>query len=235
MTQKVYIAMPSRDNPDVDTQFCMAQTMRELERERIRYKYKFARNSSLIQLTRNQFVTDFLASDCTDLVMIDDDLSWGEGSLNRLLSHPCDVVGGIYPKRSDPLTYPVRRLDGGKFDPVSGLLEVELMPTGFLRITRACLERMTEHYSSLAYSDDAVPGGRTVALFWVDLVDDMPESRPGLKTVVGEDFSFCRKWRAMGGKVYADTLLRFRHWGKKGFEGCYADSLSISALVQAAE
>lgn len=232
---KVYIAMASRDNPDIDTQFCMAQTFRELERERIKYKFKFARGQSLIQIARNQFVADFLASDCTDLVMIDDDMAWQDGAFMRLLSHPCDVVGGIYPMRTDPLCYPIRRLNGGKFDKATGLLEVELMPTGFLRMTRACLEQMVACHPELAYSDDKVPCGVAHALFWVDLADNMPESKPGLKTVVGEDFSFCRKWRAMGGKVYADTLLRFRHWGKKGFEGCYAETLPVSEILEAAE
>ena len=234
MSQKIYIAVASRDNPDVDMQFCMAQTFREIERERIRYKFKFARGQSLIQIARNQFVADFLASDCTDLVMIDDDMAWEDGAFLRLLSHPVDVVGGVYPKRSDPLCYPVRRLPGGRFDEMTGLLEVELLPTGFLRMTRTCIEAMVAHYKDLAYSDDHVPGGVAHALFWVDLVDDMPESQPGLKTVVGEDFSFCRKWRAMGGKVYADTLLRFRHWGKKAFEGCYAESLPVSEIIRPA-
>jgi hypothetical protein len=217
-------------------QFCMAQTFREIERARIKYKVKFVRGSSLIQLTRNQFVSDFLASDCTDLVMIDDDLSWQDGTFLRLLNHPCDVVGGVYPKREDPLCYPIRRLPGGLFDHTTGLMEVELLPTGFLRMTRTCLEAMVAHYPELAYSDDQVPGGVAHALFWVDLADNMPEGKPGLKTVVGEDFSFCRKWRAMGGAVYCDTLLRFRHWGMKAFEGCYAETLPISELVpQAAE
>jgi hypothetical protein len=238
MDRKIYIAMPSRDNPDIDTMFCMAQTMREIERERIKYRYKFSRGSSLIQLTRNQFVADFLASDCTDLVMLDDDLSWEEGAFMRLIKHPVDVVGGVYPKRSDPLCYPVRRLPGGAFDPKTGLMEVELLPTGFLRMTRTCIEAMVAHYKDLAYSDEMVPGGVSHALFWVDLADNIPgpTEKPGLKTVVGEDFSFCRKWRAMGGAVYADTLLRFRHWGKKGFEGCYAETLPVACLVpQAAE
>lgn len=232
MTQKLYIAMPSRDNPDVDTQFCMAQTMRELERAKIRYRYKFARQSSLISLTRNQFVADFLASDCTDLIMLDDDLSWEDGAVNRILSHPCDVVAGIYPKRSDPLEFPVRRLPHGSFDQKSGLLEVELAPTGFLRMTRTCLEAMVKHYAHLAYDDENVPGGVSHALFWVELQPN--PDKPDLKTVVGEDFSFCQKWRAMGGTVYADTLLRFRHWGKKGFVGCYADTLPVSAVLHSA-
>jgi hypothetical protein len=163
--------------------------------------------------------------------MLDDDLSWEEGAVNRLLSHPCDVVGGVYPKRSDPLCYPVRRLPHGEFDQKTGLLEVELLPTGFLRITRTCLEAMVKEYPHLAYDDDAVPGGVSHALFWVELQDD--PDKAGKRRIVGEDFSFCQKWRAMGGKVYADTLLRFRHWGKKGFEGCYADTLPVSAILAA--
>jgi hypothetical protein len=52
--------------------------------------------------------------------------------------------------------------------------------------------------------------------------------------VVGEDYRFCMRWRDMGGAAYCDTLLRFRHFGMKGWEGCYAETLPIVSLVKEA-
>jgi hypothetical protein len=230
--QNVYFAMMSRDNPDIETQIAMSHAWRELERAGIPYKFKFIRSPSLIQRARNQFVADFLQSDCTDLVMIDDDVIWEQGAVTRLLSHPCEVVGGIYPKREDPLQYPVRRLKGAPFDPETGLMEVELLPTGFLRVTRNTLEWMVQTYSDLAYRDPDVPGGVAHALFWVDIEDD-PDV-PGVKSLWGEDFSFCRKVRRMGGRIHADLLLRFKHRGGKSYEGCYAETLPVSELIRRA-
>lgn len=232
--QKVYLAVMSRNNPDVEMQLCMAKTFHELWKAQVPHKFRFVREPSLIQKTRNQFVADFLASDCTDLIMLDDDVAWEDGAVSRLLSHPCDVVGGIYPKREDPLQYPVRRIQGAPFDPETGLMEVELVPTGFLRMTRKCLEDMTQAYRHLAYRDYDVPGNVCTGLFWVDIEPDPDDA--SINTVWGEDFSFCRKWRAIGGKVHADILLRFKHFGQKAFEGCYAETLPVSELVkQAAE
>lgn len=233
MTRKVYIAMMSRDNPDIKTQFCMAQSFRELERERIKYRFKFIRAPSLIQRARNQFVADFMASDCTDLVMIDDDVAWENGAMLRLLSHDVDLVAGLYPKREDPLTFPLRRLAETHVDRSTGLMEVELVPTGFLRLTRAWGERMAAGYPDLAYRDNEVPGGVAHAFFWVDLGPD-PDAPGGMQTMVGEDFSMCRKWRAIGGKVYADVLLSFEHRGGKSFSGCYADALPVSEMFRRA-
>lgn len=233
MSQKVYIAMMSRDRPEIETSLALVTAMRDIEKAGGRMTLKYVVRDSIISKTRNQFVADFLASDCTDLIMLDDDVVWEPKAIQRLLSHDCDVVGGVYPKRRDPLEFPVRRLPGASMDLATGLMEVKFLPTGFLRMTRSCLERMTEYYSDLAYKDDDAKGGKATALFWFDLY---PDPDTGEITVWGEDFTFCRRWRDMGGQVFLDTLLRFKHMGRKAYEGCYAESLPVSeVLLEAAE
>jgi hypothetical protein len=232
MTRKVYVAMMSRDRPQTETQFCLLEMQRGFDRERIPHRIRYTVGDSMIPKTRNFFVADFLASDCTDLIMLDDDLWWEDGAVQRLLRHDCDLVAGVYPKRQDPLEYPVRRLEGAALDPKTGLLEVKYLPTGFMRITRKCLEQMTAHYSELAYTDFDCPNNIAHALFWFEL---RPDEDLGTKlSPWGEDFEFCRKWREMGGKVYLDALLKFSHIGRKRFTGCYADDLPASALLQPA-
>jgi hypothetical protein len=231
MKRKVYLAMPTRDKPEIETSFALLRALRDCEKADIAVKLKYIKRPSILPKCRNAFVADFLASDCTDLLMIDDDVAWEDGAVLRLLSHPCDVVAGIYPKREDPIKFPVRRIPGEKVDVKTGLMKVALVPTGFLRMTRACLERMTSHYSNLAYRDDEVPGGIAHALFWFDL---NPDPDTGEVTVWGEDFTFCRRWTEMGGVIHLDTLLRFQHIGPKAFEGCYADLMPVSDLFEAA-
>lgn len=229
MSQKAYVAMMSRDKPEIETSLALLNAMRDLEKAGGRMTLKYVVRDSIIPKTRNQFVADFLASDCTDLVMLDDDVVWEHKALQRLLSHDCDVVGGVYPKRRDPIEYPVRRLEGAEYDQQTGLLEVQFLPTGFLRIRRNALEAMVKHYEHLRYKDDDANGGYAHALFWFDL---HPDPDTGEMTVWGEDFTFCRRWRDMGGQVFLDTLLRFKHMGRKAYEGCYADDLPVAALYR---
>lgn len=227
--RKVYIAMPTMDKPEVQTQFCLLETLRGLETKRIPYKMRYTFRGAILPKVRNFFVADFLASDCTDLVMLDDDLWWEDGALLRLLSHDCDLVGGVYPKRQDPIEYPVRRVDGAEVD-ANGLLEVKYLPTGFLRMTRTCLERMVQAYGHLSYDDNDCPNKTAHALFWYDIAPDPDEDRE--RAFWGEDFTFCRRWREIGGTVKLDTLLTFGHIGKKAFMGCYGDDLAAVEAQQ---
>lgn len=233
---KVYLAMASyTGRPDVETQQSLIEDCLDLKANGIDIQMRLAVGSSIIAMTRNAFVADFLASDCTDLVMLDDDLAWEDGALRRLLSHPCDVVGGAYPKRGDKIEYPVKRIAGAKIDQTTGLLEVVALPTGFLRMTRNCLETMVKHYDHLAYYDRDVKGKRAHALFWFDLAPGIDADSPkDLPEVWGEDFTFCRRWREMGGKVHLDTLLTFKHIGRKAWTGCYAESMPVASLFEAA-
>lgn len=217
--------------PDIETQASLVQSMGELRDAGIEAVFKPFCGNSIIPMVRNQCVTDFLSTGCTDLVMLDDDLAWEDGALLRLLSHDVDVVGGAYPKRQDRIEFPVKRLPGAPVDLASGLMEVRGLPGGFLRMTRACLDAMTEHYAHLRYFDRCVPGRQTTALFWIDLALGIdPDSPKDMPEVWGEDFTFCKRWRDMGGKVYLDTLLTFRHVGRKAFEGCYASTMPVAAL-----
>jgi hypothetical protein len=230
MTQKVMIGMPMRDRPQAETSFSLLEMQRGFDKARIPHKILYTVGDSILPKTRNAFVAKFLASDYTDLIMLDDDVVWEEGAVNRLLSHKCEVVAGLYPKREETLVFPCRRKPGAPFDPVTGLLEMELVPTGFLRMTRSCLERMVASYPDLAYRDYDLPNKQAHALFWFDLAPDPDD--PSINTIWGEDFSFCRKWRAIGGQIFADTLLHFKHIGQKAFSGCYAEVLPVSEILQ---
>lgn len=234
MDRNVTIAVPSLSGrPDIAHQAALIQGLQDLKAAGYGVRYKPLVGDSIISRTRNYFVAEFLASGDDDLIMIDDDLMWEEGALNRLLSHPVDLVGGVYPKRQDAVEYPVRRKVGAKVDMGSGLLEVELLPTGFLRMTRACLERMVEAYPNTRYVDRHHPTIDFHALFWIELgkgLDGGDENE-----IWGEDFTFCRRWRDIGGQVWLDTLLGFQHIGRKAWWGRYADSMPVAALFEAAE
>lgn len=167
-----------------------------------------------ISQARNQIVDAFLHSNCTDLVFVDADVNWQAGSLLKLVDYPVDFVAGIYRKRIDNEEYPVRWMkerDTLIADPETGLLEVEAVPGGFVALTRQCVAHMSMHYAeTLTQRTDRALNETWTALFdpmWVD----------GVR--LPEDFTFCHRWRDMGGTVWIDPEITMGHCGPKAFTG----------------
>lgn len=173
-----------------------------------------------IYLLRAQIVENFLAdADATDLVMIDSDVGWEPGGLQKLLAHDVDVVAGAYPKRQEPITFMFRsELDyGGKLvgDPETGLIEVYGMPGGFMRIKRHVLEKMRAHYDDALRMTDGFTVTRKVTRFFDPYVIEDKYGRRCLS----EDYAFCQRWRDIGGKVHLDASIGMIHIGNRIYEG----------------
>lgn len=171
-----------------------------------------------IHNARAHIVAHFLASDCDVLVFIDSDVIWEAGALLKLIDHPVDFAAGIYPYRKDPVDFPVKWKGEGELwaDETTGLLEVEGVPFGFVKLTRKALEQMVEHYPTTEFHVDNAPGDKAWALF-----DDYRIGRYKM----GEDYSFCRRWTDIGGKVWVDPEIRMGHVGFKTFPGHLGDWL----------
>jgi hypothetical protein len=167
-----------------------------------------------LSVARASMVSAFLSGDADCLVSIDNDVGWEPGSLVKLVDHPVDMVAGVYPKRADPIEYPIRYLDEPTipYDQDTGLLEVEAVQGGFVRYSRSCLERMVTAYSDTEYVSLRYPYGKLHGLF-----DYLPHG----ETRFGEDFAFCQRWRAIGGQVWVDPTIKMLHIGYKTFLGDY--------------
>lgn len=167
---------------------------------------------------RALIVAEFLANpEFTHLMMIDSDVTWVPGAIPRLLSHDVDFVAGLYPKRSDPITFDFRsEHDKGAEISVTlddkGLMEVWGVPAGFMMMKRGMLEKMRDHYSGLAFDVDSrvSPCGKAWDLFDAYRVG-------GAK--LGEDYGFCQRWRDIGGRVLVDPAITMGHMGYKLFTG----------------
>ena len=179
----------------------------------------------ILTRARDVLLATFLTKDCTDLIMVDGDIGWDYGSISRLMDHPVDLVGGAYPGRGDPPEFVLQTFKDALYIQVaSGLCEVAGAPTGFLRISRACAQRLTDHYAADWYTDErTAPGLRMVSLFQFQLIDHVFHS---------EDYVFCKKWRDIGGKVWIDTDLTLHHAGAKVFSGCFHKFLDEQLRAQ---
>ncbi len=168
--------------------------------------------NAMIGDCRGLIVAQFLASEATDLDFIDSVVCWEAGALVKLVDHPVDFVAGLYPQRKDPINFCVSWLDKPELqaDPATGLLEVLAVPAGFLRLSRACLEKMVAHYPDTQFYCEAAPGSIAHDLFGAYRIG---------KLKFGEDYSFCRRWRDIGGQVWIDPEIGMGHCGYKTFMG----------------
>jgi hypothetical protein len=175
--------------------------------------------NAMIADCRAVIVAKFLASDATDLVFVDSDVCWEAGALVRLVDQPVDFVAGIYPQRRDPPAYCVQWITERaelRADPETGLLEVAGVPAGFMRLSRSMLERMVEAYPNTLFHCDDAPDAQAWALF--------DPYRIG-KLKMGEDYSFCRRWRDIGGSIWINPEITMGHVGFKTFPGHLGDWL----------
>ena len=206
-TPTLFIATPCLDgNVNAHYTASLVRTMSALQQRGWRSpQIDFEIGNSLIADARNKLVARFLASDCSDLVFIDADLSWSPDDLLRLATIDAPFVAGVYQRKSrTKIDFAV------KFGPAIGmdaqrLIAVERVGTGFMRLRRDCLEKMVAAHASLRLTNPvARDDANFYALFDTTIVDGQ---------FIGEDFSFCDRWRALGGKVFIDPSIALAHHG----------------------
>ena len=160
--------------------------------------------------SRNRLVRDFLETDCEQLIFLDADVFWRDADMRRLIEHKADIVAGIYPLKSADEDYPVAPLPGDRWANAEGLVEVAGVPTGFLKIRRAVLERLYEPAQKHRSKEDGHGRLLIPVLF--------ERSLNGLSRR-GGDYEFCRKAREVGFKIYVDPMMQLGHQGVKMFTG----------------
>ena len=189
-----------------------------------------------ISLCRAMIVAKFLAKkEATHLIMVDSDVCWEGGGMLALVDAGVDIVCGAYPRRlggDHPSFHMLLKSEGVQtLDPVTKLLEVEAMPAGFMCLTRSMLLRMIEQYPESKISFEQCPGG----VAW-DLFDGLRfTDETGLPHKYGEDYSFCKRWTRMGGKVWLNPFISMGHLGTKLWQGRLSDGFkALEAEKEAA-
>lgn len=199
---KLWIATPSHSGKvTVTFAWSLADTLQALQSAKIAVRWNVILYCSFPHAARDKLVRDFLKSDYTDILFIDDDMGWEVGGLLQMLLSDVDVVGAICPKRSDKPVWAVNLLSdaNGQRIEKDGLLEAAWVGTAIMRIRRSVFERMPDRYFNAGFEPD---GG-----------------------FIGEDAWFCREWRRLGGQVWADPRMSVIHSGQKDWHGNYSESV----------
>jgi len=181
-------------------------------------------NHSVIQMARNRVLREFLKSDSEMLVWIDSDIQWNPLDLLKLCLHDEDVVAGTYRKKNPATTEFTVQLIRGNLDPDNrGLLEVDRVGTGFLRVTRQALEKLVE-------GSDELSGNEPSSQITVGSSPKYQDSGTGFVYNVfevgvykgeflSEDYLFCEKLKEKGYKIMLDTKINLGHEGTYTYRG----------------
>lgn len=222
MNERVFIAMPSgKASIDVDCMLSLQSTLQDLRMNGIEYITRFIHGNCYIALIRSLFTHQFMQTECTHLFFWDDDVAGPPGALRRLLGHDRDIVVGAYPKKVAPgsppeKTWPVALTDG--IPDALGLLESDMVATGFLLIKRHVIEAMYEKHADRVFHH-AAESIDVIDLFPTGILDGFPKNAMGKDMWWGEDYSFSVLAKRLGFRIWLDPKIQLIHAGRYVWRG----------------
>jgi hypothetical protein len=197
---------------------------------------------AVISVVRNLIAAQFLASDADMLLMVDADQSFSAHMLARMIDLNQPVVGCIYPTRKynweranlgaakniEGVVYQASSFVGwletdehGEVTVIDGFARAAHVGTGILLIRREAFQVLIGKFPELQgrgfAPDPRLPADKAWGFF--NMIDD------GRGVPFSEDLSFCRRWRAAGGEIWAEITSLTTHVGRQRFTGNYFDYL----------
>jgi hypothetical protein len=199
----VYVCVTSRDGAiPRHTRVAVEAAVRTAEAAGIRCLSAEGGSPYGVALARNAVVAKFLASKCSHLLFVDDDVILPDDAVVRLagvegagVALGCYVSHKVFGDGTRSFYVVVLRLSGGAEDvyrswPV-GVEEVAGGGAGCMMIARPVLEAIPYPWFRFQGTHVA-PAGQILSM--------------------GEDVDFCQRVRALGLKVWADGAVRCGHW-----------------------
>jgi hypothetical protein len=232
---RICLAMPVYGKIDVPFVQCL---MAQLASSTLIQMWDFLPGDSLVNRARNNLAKRFLdgypGQDGAGnhvivkhdwLLFLDTDLVFRPEDIQRVYDLGMKRGPGIYCG-----TYPIKQLKPkvvfnnmpNCVPDAEGVVEVREAGTGFMLIHRNVFEQMIEKFPEIGFLSDtgdisnpSVPG---YDFFSVGVYLDKDFS-PHRKRFLSEDWYFCQRWRALGGKVLMHTKTSCNHIGVYAYPG----------------
>ncbi|HEY9219022.1 MAG TPA: hypothetical protein VIO94_13300 [Phenylobacterium sp.] len=196
---------------------------------------------SLIPRARGTLATRFMASNYSHLFFCDADMGFRPESVFRLLESGKPLIAGVCPlKRIDwdkarkaalagvqdlqkaSVGYVLRFLPNpqNQVEVTDGYARVAYVGTGFMMIAREVVEAVAAAHPNLKVKMGDMSSAEEVWMLFETMVE--PETREYLS----EDYAFCRRWRDLGGEVWADVTPTITHVGRAAYTGSLIEALT---------
>jgi hypothetical protein len=204
--------------------------------------FEVAANESLITKARNILVEGFLRSQATHMLFIDADLGFDADDVVRMIQADKDIIGGQYAKKKmnwDAVKHVVSSrpeipphainavIAESTFKPVGDQLsfninepvEVESIATGMMLINRRVFTEMAARMPEIKILSGGsetmdpktmtrVADGTREAHAFFDVSIDA-----ATRAYTSEDFTFCKRWRQLGGQIFLAPWTKTVHVG----------------------
>jgi len=206
---------------------------------------------ALIPRARQNLVAHFLENPlATHLLFVDADIAFTPDQVFRLLDFNVDFVAGAYPtKRIDwgkvsetakagrnplesaALSYVLEFDDPNHIAVKDGFAKVRFAGTGFMMVKRVALMRMVERYPDLHYlrehqAEDPLKGSKWRFALFNCLIDE------STGVYLSEDYSFCKRWRDIGGEIWVDLQSKLTHVGSVTLNGQVETQFTVPEDLQ---
>jgi hypothetical protein len=256
---KIFIATPMfGGSANYMYMISLINLLTALGQKGIHSMFEIAANESLITKARNILVEGFLKSDATHMLFLDADLGFDPQDVIRMIEADKDLIGGQYAKKKINWDV-VKRVVAGvpdipphainaviaesTFRPIGDQIsfrldqpvEVESIATGMMLIRREVFEKMAKELPEI----EIISGGsETMDPKTMTRITDPHRKAhayfdvsidPVSKAYTSEDFTFCKRWRQIGGQVFLAPWTRTVHVGTYEY---VCDLASIATYTQ---
>jgi hypothetical protein len=171
-------------------------------------------NESLVTRARNNLCAKMMTNTAaTHFMFIDADIRFEPEAIFGMIAVDKDVIGGLYPKKSLPIDYVVNLKNGGRIE--GPIFQVDTQGTGFLLFKKHVYEKLIAAHPECKYVDD-IGLGKQFEPFMYSIFDTVIDARGHY---LSEDWTFCRRWQALGGDIWADSRVLLNHIGHYEFRG----------------
>jgi len=253
---KIFVATPVHSECSIHYTQALLKFQKQCMMNSIMVSFSLLK-SSLVTQGRNLCVANFLKdpTNYTHLLFIDSDIDFKFETIMKMLKLDREVIATPYPmkhihwdqiwdrvqkgkiKNIEQLkraghAFPIK-LDnqkGKEIPVVDGVIEVSHAPTGCMLIKKQVFDKMIKAYPNDKIEQATIVNGLAVIdeynYNFFDTIHD-----PETKKYYGEDFGFCKKWTAIGGKCYCYVSDDITHVGEYQYNGKLMDNLDISKTV----
>ena len=205
--KKVMIGTPSHDGKlDVWYTNALCNTIKMSYEKDIEIIPMWISFDALLQRARNDTIDVALQMGVDELIWIDSDIEWQPEWFFKLLNYDVDVVGGTYRKKGDKEEYVIRQLSI-RPPADNGLIEVDGLGTGFVRMSRKAMQYLWD--TSKSYIDPKDNKERRM------IFDVVIEN----ESLVSEDIHAFNKLASGGFKIWLDPSMTCNHIGPYKFKG----------------
>ncbi len=240
MKDRVFIAIPSgAGKPDVDHTVSLTDTLFNLYEAGMRPERRIIHGNCYVHLCRNLLTHQFMKSGCSHLFFWDDDVAAPPSALGRLLAYDRDIIVAPYPKKVAPGLSPTKTWPYSLTDGVPdgfGLLECDMVATGFLLIKRKVIEALYEKHADRLFYHEPY-GDEVIDIFPTGLMPDFPKNAKGQAMWWGEDYAFSILAKRAGFRIWMDPVIPLIHVGRNVWRGDFtktADTESAGPVSSAA-